>query len=820
MSPAMAAYSKFLDAVYKNASIAHDGLKLTTKYTNLAVIKKEGVSRAQADGFTKATLHGGIDEIMNEKKAIELKDIFKAEEGQANVKLVLAEGAPGVGKSMFALELCRMRHEVEAMRAFSAVVLLRMRDKRIQEAKSLADLIYHDNPSIQQAVVEEITSDGGENALFILDGFDEVPGCIRESILVAQVISGHCLPYATVLVTSRPSAREDLISLRKPHKHVEVIGFTTEQYARNTFGSDASLLANFLKYISTNPAIKSMMYIPLNTAIVVGIYRENREVGRPIPQTMTQLYSELTLTHMWRHLKGAGNKSVDYLPEKLGDLHREHPEIHEQLLSLAKLAFEGTLKQEVIFKHLPAGCSALGLMTTSQQLYTLRNVSPNHNFFHLTVQEFLSAYYISQLPGSEQKETFKQYSVHEFRHMEHMDVVWRFVAGLTGFGRIGWELIQSRRGRGVDRVSSFLVQCLYEAQEKAVCESVLGRSEVKYNEPSSVFDCFAIGYCIAVSRCTWKVQFGARSFGPESVEMLVCGLRSQEEVCGSIDSLDLGNNPIGREGMAHLKEMPRRLLQQLSHLDVHGCKLDGTALDLLSEITPTIPSIDISENPAGDGEMVKLLQSLATANNLHTLDMGRVPIGSDDVVSLSHLIRPSGSLKKLIIGDKHMQRDCVELLLKTVLSPSSLEHLTLWEVDFPSLSLAPLKGNCNITTLEFWGGTLGSKAISCIAKALHSNTTLTTLGIGIDYSPVHIRSDTSQTTDALRDLSKALKGNQSLKELTVLLNPVSVLGSEGARALVGALQYNRTLECLDLHRCQKHFSPAERATIDSRIQFQ
>ncbi len=51
---------------------------------------------------------------------------------------------------------------------------------------------------------------------------------------------------------------------------------------------------------------------------------------------------------------------------------------------------------------------------------------------------------------------------------------------------------------------------------------------------------------------------------------------------GSIDSLDLSTNLIGWEGMAHFKEMPHKLLQQLSHMSFN-CQLDGMALDLLSE---------------------------------------------------------------------------------------------------------------------------------------------------------------------------------------------------------------------------------------------
>ena len=70
------------------------------------MVKKERVSRGEADAFTKATLHGHIDEILKKKEPLELEDIFK-HEGQTDLKCVLVEGVPGVGKSTLAWELCR-----------------------------------------------------------------------------------------------------------------------------------------------------------------------------------------------------------------------------------------------------------------------------------------------------------------------------------------------------------------------------------------------------------------------------------------------------------------------------------------------------------------------------------------------------------------------------------------------------------------------------------------------------------------------------------------------------------------------------------------
>ena len=167
----------------------------------------------------------------------------------------------------------------------------------------------------------------------------------------------------------------------------------------------------------------------------------------------------------------------------------------------------------------------------------------------------------------EEKETFS-----------HMEVVWRFVSGLTGFKAIGWDVVQTRRGKdGLRWVTPFLVQCLYEAQEE--CESVLGRSKVTFGGFSTGFDCFAVGYCIAVSKC-WELMFGCGGLGAEMVEMLVCGMKSKEEVLGSIEELILFGNPIKQEGVAHLKEMPNKILRNISRLDLQACELDGAALEL------------------------------------------------------------------------------------------------------------------------------------------------------------------------------------------------------------------------------------------------
>jgi len=224
-------YADYLKAIYKAQPVAPDipgcckwPPTPSTQYINLVVIKKAHATRKEADKYTKETLR---DPVLKVKESISLEDVLKPE-GETEVKVVLVEGAPGVGKSTFAWELCRRWDEIEAMKKYSVIVLLRLRDKQVQEAKSVGDLFYHDNSNIQRDVVEVITSTGGENVLLVFDGVDEVSTSFWNSSFLMQVVQGH-LPKATVLLTGRPTANLVSVCRTLNHKHIEVLGFTQKQ---------------------------------------------------------------------------------------------------------------------------------------------------------------------------------------------------------------------------------------------------------------------------------------------------------------------------------------------------------------------------------------------------------------------------------------------------------------------------------------------------------------------------------------------------------------------------------------------------------------
>ena len=60
------------------------------------------------------------------------------------VKFILVEGPPGIGKSTFAWEVCRRWDEIEILRDYHTVVLLKLRKKWVLNATSLPDLFRYE----------------------------------------------------------------------------------------------------------------------------------------------------------------------------------------------------------------------------------------------------------------------------------------------------------------------------------------------------------------------------------------------------------------------------------------------------------------------------------------------------------------------------------------------------------------------------------------------------------------------------------------------------------------------------------------------------
>ena len=810
--PALARYADFLKTYYKaipSLSQYRWPPMASKKQFNLAIVKSKTVTYAEADDFTKSTLRGNADDIFRAKEPINLEEVIEPE-GLLGMKRILIEGAPGIGKSTFALEMCKGWEEIEALSKFSLVVLIRLKDKRVQDARSLADLLYHDDSTLQQAVMKELTSNGGTDTLLVLDGLDHLSQPLQKHSIILQLLQGTLLPQASIVLTSRPAASASLLSTHKFRfdRRVEILGFSDEdieEHAESILGSEEDLV-EFQEYLSASPAIRNMMHTPPMTAIVVELYREAAQCDREMPSTMTEMYQELVryLLHNYMYLKGMVSESY-IVPE---DLEQLPCNMYQQFCTLAKVAYTSLIKQESIYK-LPKGCNPLGFMSASPELYVQKGMSLSYSFLHIGLQEYLAAFHLSQLSRELQMDTFIKHSA-----TPAISSIWKYLAGITGSQCVLWELTTGDICLG-GALSPFALRCLYEAHEQVPCELVAGSEsisfpQVQYGEEILPLDLYMLGSCLASSSCRLQLRIRLDS---EMLQMLALGLQSVPSVSSTIETVYL-RPPVSEQTINRLCDLPAAVVRGL---DLSHCKLDRNLISCLAKIIPTktsLQELDIRGNPLSPGAMVPLLQALENVPSLRSLSIINTKIGCEDLKALFHLIQTHGSLCELRIGDEAMSPECVSMIVDGVFERSSLKSVHFWLMDLrPSLSAVSqlLQGNSNLTTLEMHGckiGCLGSKAL---AQSLCENVTLNKLVLSMFDVPVGDQIG----SDGAIAFADMLKVNNSMEHFELLFD--RSLGRTGSMSLVKSLDFNSTIKHIKIP--QHYFSPIEVMAISKRVEW-
>ena len=279
-------------------------------FINIALVHKNVKTMTESDKseMIMDRLHGHVDAIQKKKTKLNFSNVCKCEDGSV-AHGVLVEGAPGVGKTTFAFELCKQWARGEILQEWGVVVIIKLRDHDSRTAQTIDDLLYHPDPVIRQAVTELVEQDG-EGMLLILDGYDELTPKQRESDSVIQSLMRRKLfCRATLMVTSRPLATRTLHSefQQSIDQHIEVLGFTAsdiEEYINSACGDNQELVEDFKEYLSSHPFSSSLMFNPLQCAIVTDLYRSHWQCGDKgfAPKTLTELYTGLVHTLLLRHL--------------------------------------------------------------------------------------------------------------------------------------------------------------------------------------------------------------------------------------------------------------------------------------------------------------------------------------------------------------------------------------------------------------------------------------------------------------------------------------------------------------------------------------
>ena len=605
------------------------------------------------DEFVRYTIKGQVDDILLKKSPIKLENLFTNTKGER--KVILIDGAPGSGKSTLTVHICQRWSRGELFQEFTIVILVQLRDPAVQNAHNIADLIPCRTKELAQQVASAITDIDGRGTLWLLDGWDELPSHLREKSFLKDMIVPSLLSpiiQSSVIVTSRPISSGELSELVS--SRIEVLGFTWEeqrQYFTECLKGDTNAVDTLMERLNENPAIEGSCYLPLNASIVAHLYLSDGS----LPHTVYGIFSSL-VQHCLSH----------YLCERLGktqeqarltSLNSLPQELQNPFDQLCKLAFMGISQNTVTFSDLKAIKDSvvvceMGLLQATPSILS-DGKTVYYNFIHLSIQEMLSAVYISRMPASKQISTFDSlFSDSRF------SAVFQFYAAITklrtsrpflsklphwvspvptGVLDLVRKIIQKRKKNVYEPASLFisLLHCLYEAQDPSLYQFVSKQLKDELDLSSTSLtpvDSLAVGYFISsVSLTTNK----AEEF---KVNLNGCSLRDagtkslMQSICRSIDphgkvtahfEICLCSNEIHEEGTSHIAEVLNSIsivsTLWLDHNPIGDKGLQTISGALINN--KTLKYLGVSACDITDTGVASLADALCTNNTLETLDI-------------------------------------------------------------------------------------------------------------------------------------------------------------------------------------------------------
>ena len=702
----------------------------TNEYICLILVKFSDPAKTElCENFNMSYTDKFVDTVRT-LPSVKVENIFHTCSADKR-KIVLVEGVVGSGKTTLSVYILQQWGMGKLFQEYKAVIYVPLHDEKIQKSQEIEELLSeHNQAATPHEAISLISEKDGENVLFLLDGWNDLPISAQENSLFLRLLQGKpgqpkekYLHKSSIIITSRPissCALYPIVSSR-----VQILGFGDDElkkyFIECLVDDKKESTADFLiSKIKEYPELLSSCCIPLNASILVHIY--NCSQGK-ILDSRYGIFSEIALTYIYQYYlkkqkRKLSLKSFDDLPE----------DILEKFMMICDFAFKGVIEGSTTFVFPNQDVTTLDLW----QGFSMSGSTVCFKFIHQTFQELFAAYYMSKQSPSEQLHNFDKL----LRDCRFIPVL-QFYAAMSQLQNpdISDLVLKtvSQTTRNDDKsILLHAIYCLCEIPRSTIFECF--KSELKKtglglgNQESSVLLTPADSFC--VGRFLSYICNSEKVCGKMDISLINCNV--DDKVCQYLVH--------GIMKYASETRMPNMQLDM--NLDYNNIHEEGASniLNILKE--GYLYQVQLSQNCNLTDEGGIYFAEGILYNNLAKLVLSACGLTQKSVKCIAESLKNNTSLLLLDISLNEILNEGA-----TYLSESLKINKTLTELNVE---------NCGIT----------NEGMKCIGESLLTNNSLECLILSniVDFP---VLNDISE--DGLMFIAGLLKSNVALKLVEVSL---------------------------------------------------
>ena len=610
---------------------------------------------------------------------------------------ILIEGAPGIGKSFLLKHIAYLWADKKVLTSSKLLFLVCLRDPAVQKMSSINDLINYfckqesTASSLGHKCAAHLYKTGGKDVTILLDGFDELPEDLQDGGFITELLEHKVLPSCNIIVSSRPHASAHLhndVLLR-----VDILGFTEEDrecYIKESLKSQPKSANTLLQYLNNHPTISSLCFVPFIMNVLLFLFTQ----GTALFDSSTEMYAYFVCFTVCRHLA----KSGIYLKKDITDINHLPNPYNDIIKSLSKLSLKALSENQLIFSleevktacpgidDTPGAINGFGLLQAVEH-FSVTRTTLSFNFIHFSIQEFLAAHYVANLPPAAEAKIIKKYFWSKF----HLNMFSMYV-GITKGQRSSFrQFLHNDSNMEMGITEKFLKEqikclklykCFYEAGDREMCKHI--SEAVVFSD--KIINLRGIPLLPNDVKCLGLFLANSQNKHWKRVELLGCNIRDvgcqilHHALVGQIESItteyiNLSSNSLTSTSARYISDIVIACKAKLLHLN-------GNTLGKTNELSNMLQNSVLEEmyahaNMLDTSTAINLFKVLQTRNQLKTLSLMYNNIQDEASYEIAGALEKNKSLQSLWINANPFCGEAALTIVKALKNNSTLSLLKL-----------------------------------------------------------------------------------------------------------------------------------------------